>query len=63
MIASDSIRTGVPWYAEEAGYFGEAYLTEYERWITPEITDRQTAFATHFLKDALGRSVLDLGCG
>lgn len=61
MAAGETARA--PWYAEDAGFFGQRYMEEYVRFITPERTAAQVDFLEKVLNIQPGAKILDLACG
>ena len=53
----------VPWYTEEAGFFGPGYLREYADLTTPQRTAAEIDFLEHVLGLERGAAILDLACG
>lgn len=52
-----------PWYTEEAGFFGERYLLDYEEIFSKTNLDAQLDFIEKVLKLKKGQKILDLPCG
>ena len=53
----------VPWYSEEAGFFGEYYYKTYSDILTGERTQKEVKFIDEILKLPRGAKILDLCCG
>ncbi|MBI3420944.1 MAG: class I SAM-dependent methyltransferase [Candidatus Sungbacteria bacterium] len=53
----------VPWYSEEAGFFGPGYLQEYSGMLTEERTQAEVDFLEHALGLRQGMKILDCPCG
>jgi len=51
------------WYDENGGFFGPAYLREYDQILTPKNTGSEIAFLERNLKLERGAKILDLACG
>ncbi|MDX2051875.1 MAG: methyltransferase domain-containing protein [Polyangiaceae bacterium] len=52
----------VPWYSEEAGFFGDEYLKQYGS-LPSTLTNSEVEFVVRELGLRLGATVLDLACG
>jgi SAM-dependent methyltransferase len=53
----------VPWYSEEAGFFGPGYLKEYGNNLTAERTKSEVDFLEKVLKLRRDANILDCPCG
>jgi SAM-dependent methyltransferase len=53
----------VPWFSEEAGFFGPEYLVEYEETLPHERTIAEVDFVEKTLGLKPGISILDVPCG
>lgn len=53
----------IPWYSEEADFFGERYFVEYERSLPEERTKREVAFLEKILPVEEFPRILDVPCG
>ncbi len=53
----------VPWYSEEAGFFGPGYLKEYADTLPQERTFKEVDFLEKILTLQKGMKILDCPCG
>ncbi|PSO43188.1 hypothetical protein BRC19_01550 [Candidatus Saccharibacteria bacterium QS_5_54_17] len=60
---ADKQSPDVPWYSEEAGFFGENYIKEYGEKLTEERTQQEIDFLENVLTLEQGDTVFDCPCG
>lgn len=56
-------KPNIPWYSEEAGFFGKYYLETYSGMLTYEATKEEVSFLEKILNLKKGMRILDLACG